>query len=100
MCLTNSTVTDKPVRHNLESYPCKVVVKSNNPAIFKERFQKIADSVDSHLDAEVKIMDEFSVACGVPLPDGETVFVLEFKTEMGGSPHVAIGEFFKQMEAV
>ena len=100
MCMSDRPVSDLPVRHNLKSYPCKVVVKSNNPAVFKERFQKIVDSIDSHMDATVKIMDEFSSPCGVPLPDGETVFVLEFETEMGGSPHAAIGEFFKQMEAV
>lgn len=100
MCMIDRPVSDRPVRHNLQSFPCKVVVKSNNPAIFKDRFQKIADSIDSNLDATVKIMDEFSVACGVPLPNGETAFVLQFETEMGGSPHVAIGEFFKQMEAV
>ena len=99
MCLTNSTVTDKPVRHSLHSYPCKVVVTSNNPALFRERFQKIADSVDSHFDAEVKIMDEFKVDCKFTIPN-DTAFVLQFKTEMGGSPHVAIGEFFRQMEAI
>lgn len=99
MCMIDRPVSDLPVRHSLHSYPCKVVVTSNNPALFRERFQKIADSVDSNFDTEVKIMDEFKVDCKFTIPN-DTAFVLQFETEMGGSPHVAIGEFFKQMEAV
>jgi hypothetical protein len=100
MCLTNSTVADKPVRHNLEAISCSIVSISSNPALFRERFQKIADSVDSRFDVEVKITQEFSVAMGLPIPNGGACFVLSFKSEMGGSPHVGIGEFFKQMEAI
>jgi hypothetical protein len=100
MCLTNSTVADKPVRHNLEAISCSIVTVSSNPALFRERFQKIADSVESHFDVSVKITNEFSVAMGLPIPNGGACFVLSFKSEMNGSPHVGIGEFFKQMEAV
>ena len=99
MCLTNP-VADKPVRHRLESISCSIVSISSNPAEFKARFQKIADSIESNFDVAVKITDEFSVAMGHPIPNGGACFVLSFKSEMFGSPHVGIGEFFKQMEAV
>lgn len=88
MCLTNP-VADKPVRHNLELIGCSVVFRSSDPTEFKARFQKIADHLESNLDAQVKILAEF-----------DSAFKLHFNTEMGGSPHAAIGEFVKRMEAI
>lgn len=89
MCISNLPVSDKPVRHNLETLSCVILIGSSNPAVFKERFQKIADSIDSNIDCEVKIVSR----------NGAN-FLVSFSTEMGGSPHAAIGEFFKQMGAV
>lgn len=89
MCMSDRPVSDRPVRHNLETLSCVILIASSNPAEFKSRFQKIADSIDSHIDCEVKIASR----------NGAN-FLVSFSTEMGGSPHAAIGEFFKQMGAV